>query len=287
MVGSASVALMVFMLAGPPEEEALSNRPASVSDRPVRRETVDPSFRPAAAVPVTPVPTDTGPAPGPLDPVDEVTPMTRVPRKISPATRPLGRTQRSTDDGDGETSPLPTTRSLAWWSTTGVGLFAVLLSIFLAGRVLKRAIPGAAIGETSGPIQLLHRSFLSPKHTVCLVRVGDRMLLVGVSGDRMQTLSEIHDPQEIDFIRGQLMQIRPRSTTQAFRDILSGRGQLSEATLKGSVAADEALAARPAEVSPARMEDHAVRKGEGTAFIDHLSSLRDQIARFKSKARET
>lgn len=217
----------------------------------------------------------------------------RKPITISPSTfkrESLSKRAKSSDESS--ETPLPPNKSLAWWVTTGIGLAVVLVAIFVGGKVARRIVPGAVVGDSSGPIQLLHRTFLTPKHTVCLVRCGDRLLLIGLSGDRIQNLSEIHDPQEIDFIRGQLMQIRPKSTTQAFRDMLSGRSQLEEA-LKGTgderdeVAPGPAFATKQIDDDASPAESAAAPVPRRSDFLDHLSALRSQISQWKSKAGAT
>ena len=219
---------------------------------------------------------------------EEVAPDGRKPITISPSTlKKEGLGKRLGKDEDPSARPLPPNKSIAWWTTTGIGLAVVLVVIFVGGRVARRVVPGAVVGESSGPIQLLHRTFLTPKHTVCLVRCGDRLLLVGLSGDRMQNLSEIHDPQEIDFIRGQLMQVRPRSTTQAFRDVLSGKSQLEEALKKPAGDREES---GPGPAFAMSKEDGATATADDVAaprkrdFMDHVSALRSQISQWKSKA---
>ncbi len=189
--------------------------------------------------------------------------------KLSPASQKSSASSRRPKEArDLSADNLSTGRSVAWWTTTGLGLAVVLAAIFLVGRFAKRLVPGAVVGESAGPIHLLHRTYLSPKHAVCLVKCGDRILMIGLSGDRMQTLSEIHDPQEIDYLRGELMQIRPKSTTQAFRDVFTGRTQLAEASTPVD---DDSTDAPASPIGP-------------RTFVDQISTLRDQISRWKARA---
>lgn len=272
MSGPLSAALALALLSGPPgEETATSNQPVSVSDRPLHLLKEDPEVTPAkAASPVTPTPM----------PSQEHATKPKAGIPIAPPTRKaLSRSGQTSEDG--ENAFVPSGRTVTWWTTTGIGLLAVLVAIYFAGRIMRRALPGSVVGDHHGPMQLLHRSFLSPRHSVCLMRCGDRMLLIGLSGDRMQTLSEIHDPQEIDFIRGQLMQIRPRSTSEAFRQLMSGKSQLAEAAAEMPEPAAPATQEATAEASDAPAEEPR------REFVDHLSSLRDQISRFRSRARST
>jgi flagellar biogenesis protein FliO len=50
----------------------------------------------------------------------------------------------------------------------------------------------------SGPIQVVGRSSLSTKHSACLLRVGDRVLIIGIGPQGPpSTLGEITDPVEL------------------------------------------------------------------------------------------
>jgi flagellar biogenesis protein FliO len=257
-----------------PGVDTESNRPISISPQRIDRPgDEDPRVSPRADLKVVPT---AGDRPSLASP-DAVAEMPTGPEssstgiKISPATRKSTLGQRSTKpDGDPSRESAASGRSFAWWTTTALGLGVVLTAIFLGGRVARRLVPGATVGETGGPVHLLHRTYLSPKHAVCLVKCGDRILMIGLSGDRMQTLSEIHDPQEIDYLRGQLMQVRPRSTTQAFREAFSGRTQMAEAQ---TPLAEEGASLSGESSEPA-----------GRSFVDQLSTLRDQISRWKARA---
>jgi flagellar biogenesis protein FliO len=268
-------------------EEVEANRPVTISPRsslPSREE----SDVPPAQLQVVPTagdrPTLSTPASlagGVRSNATVAEPEGSRPIKLSPSTRSSGGLAGGSAKGLKDRSSaemttadkLSTGRSVAWWTTTGLGLAVVLTAIFLGGRVARRLVPGAMVGEMSGPVHLLHRTYLSPKHAVCLVKCGDRILVIGLSGDRMQTLSEIHDPQEIDFVRGQLMQVRPRSTTQAFREAFSSRTQLAEASTPISV-----------EEEADREESRAGGDGSNRTFVDQLATLRDQISRWKARA---
>jgi hypothetical protein len=46
-------------------------------------------------------------------------------------------------------------------------------------------------------LRVVGRASLSPKHSAALIHVGRRFVLVGMSGDRVQLLSELHDADEV------------------------------------------------------------------------------------------
>lgn len=83
------------------------------------------------------------------------------------------------------------------WYRTGIGALAIVL-VLVGGAtwVVRRWLPTARAGE-SAVLRVVARTSLSPKHNLALVRLGHRFLLVGVSGDRVNTLCDVNDPDEV------------------------------------------------------------------------------------------
>jgi len=97
-------------------------------------------------------------------------------------------------DADGGTS-LPLSKPTPWYRTGFGALAVVLLLIGAAVWILRRWVPAARSAE-SRLVRVVARANLSPKHSAALVRVGRRFVLVGMSGERVNTLCEISDPEE-------------------------------------------------------------------------------------------
>jgi flagellar protein FliO/FliZ len=80
-----------------------------------------------------------------------------------------------------------------WWmgSVVAASALAVFGGVSLAS---KRFLPN----RESGPLQVVGRSSLSPKHSVYLLRVGDRVLIVGTGPQGApSTLGEVTEPAEL------------------------------------------------------------------------------------------
>ena len=79
-----------------------------------------------------------------------------------------------------------------WWVPTGItAALAVAGGVSIAS---KRFLPS---GDT-GPIRVVGRSALSTKHSVYLLRVGDRVLILGTGPQGApSTLGEVTDPAEL------------------------------------------------------------------------------------------
>jgi len=68
-------------------------------------------------------------------------------------------------------------------------------------------------------VAVLARTQLAPRQWICLVRCGRRILVVGLSGDSVTTLSEITDGEEVVEVLGLCEETRPDSASSTFRRI--------------------------------------------------------------------
>jgi flagellar biogenesis protein FliO len=96
-----------------------------------------------------------------------------------------------------------------------VGLFLLLVWLQRrtgAGRGLT--LPGEVL-ETLGRVRLNGRQEMH------LVRVGNKLLLLAVTAQGAETLTEITDPREIDRLSGICRHSRPDSISASFREILT------------------------------------------------------------------
>ena len=106
-----------------------------------------------------------------------------------------------------------------WWSTLG-GLAAVLALIFIAARLLRKNMPGAEAALPAHVVQVLGRKSLDYRHTIHLVRLGSRLLVLGSSQEGLRTLSEITDPVEVDCLAGSCKSSESPSSLRNFGDLL-------------------------------------------------------------------
>ncbi len=83
-----------------------------------------------------------------------------------------------------------------WYRNGFVALGAVLLLIAIVAWGLKRLGPKGQLGGSA--IRILSRSHLSPKQSLALIRVSDRVMLVGITPDRISHLTTFDDPVGVD-----------------------------------------------------------------------------------------
>lgn len=71
----------------------------------------------------------------------------------------------------------------------------VVVLIVALGWLLKRLGGGRTL-RSDGALQLIARANLSAKHQVFLMRMGERLVLIGAGPQGLSSLSEITDPAE-------------------------------------------------------------------------------------------
>jgi flagellar biogenesis protein FliO len=105
----------------------------------------------------------------------------------------------SAPNGDAERHPLQAAqlKPLA----TGAASLGIVLGLFvLVVLVTRRGMPGSAAALPRDAVEVLGRLPFVARQQVHLVRCGNKLLLVCVSGTSTHTLTEIADPEEVDHL---------------------------------------------------------------------------------------
>ena len=101
------------------------------------------------------------------------------------------RRKRATDETGRREVSMPSIWPALFSVIAVCGLFCLVL------YVLKKYVPGHRQLFNHPAVEVLGRTHLDQKRYVSLVRVGKRIVVVGVSPDEMRSLSEITDEEEI------------------------------------------------------------------------------------------
>lgn len=145
--------------------------------------------------------------------------------------RPLPRRPQTAGLATGNASPPEARRS---WVRTTVSLAGVLALIVLLAwgyRLMANnggRLPFAFRGRHPSLIEVVGRTSLSPRQSLCLVRIGPRLVLLGVTPDAVRSLDVIDDADLVARLMGQVMQQRPDSNTAAFAQCLERQAQAYE-----------------------------------------------------------
>lgn len=141
-------------------------------------------------------------------------------------------------------------------------LLVVLGLMFGALMILKRIMPNKLRVAGGSAIRIVARQYLSSKQSFCLVQVGRRVVLVGITGDSMTALCEMNDQEEI----GELAAKVERGRSSSFSTALSRFGADDDTS-------DDAPAA------PIR---RAPQKAAGPSAGETEKRVRDLVARIRA-----
>lgn len=140
---------------------------------------------------------------------------------------------------DGFKSRLPGSFSkLDSLTTAGAGLAIVVGLFFVCMWLLRRssgAKPGGLLPNEA--FAVLGRAPLTPQSFAQLLRVGNKLVLVAVSADGIQPLTEVIDPLEVDRLTGVCASGRGHGPAAEFQQVLA---QLAREPARGFLGAEAA-----------------------------------------------
>ncbi len=142
--------------------------------------------------------------------------------------------QRRPLDGRG------TTQSNVTWVVMS-SLAIVLGLFFLVVWIARRALPKSTTTLSTDVLDVLGRAPLGNRHNLQLIRLGRRLLLVSVTPDNAQTLTEITDPDEVNHLASLCQQQQPGSITGSFRQVLQQLGSQQPTPSRRSRGASNSL----------------------------------------------
>ena len=117
----------------------------------------------------------------------------------TPARTPISRSGVPPEEAD-RPSAAATLQKGAWTSGTAVLVIAAV-GVWLT-ILLRRKNPAAAGGLPAEAVEVLGRRRLDGRNSVGLVRVGGRVLVLGIGEGGLSTLCEVDDPAEVDRLAG-------------------------------------------------------------------------------------
>lgn len=127
----------------------------------------------------------------------------------------------------------------AWYRSGLVSLVAVLALIGALFWAVRKFMPGA-VTRAGGVMNVAARTALSPKHSVALVQVGRRrFVLVGISADRLTTLADMADADEVAELAGLTMGGSSASDRKFERELTQASRAFEPAELVEPAPADD------------------------------------------------
>ena len=146
----------------------------------------------------------------------------------------------------------------------GIALVIVLALIIAVSLLLRRFNPAARSLARGGGIQVLLRTSIGAKQSLCLVKVTDRLLLLGLSPNHIAALDSIDDPEEVAHIIGAVESGKPNSITGAFRS-----------TINNEIDAYDSITPVPQQTddTSGQLPQYARTQGELATLLDKVKGL--------------
>lgn len=104
-------------------------------------------------------------------------------------------------------------------------LLAVLVLIIALAVLWRRFNPGARAWTQAGCMQVLVRTSITPKQSLCLIKLGNRLLLLGISPNHIASVATIDDPEEITHLLGLIESRSANSISATFNGIINREKQ--------------------------------------------------------------
>jgi len=147
---------------------------------------------------------------------------TEAPAAETPQHTPLRLAPRS-DNARGAVGkpPKPAASVSGTLGTVGGSLAIVLGLFFVVVWCSRRFAPSGSAVLPKEAVELLGRTSFAGRQQVQLLRVGNKLLLVGVSAGGMEMLTEISEPAEVEHLLSLCRREQPGSSSAAFRQVLS------------------------------------------------------------------
>jgi len=109
--------------------------------------------------------------------------------------------------------------------SVGSTLLIVIAIFFILAIFLRKVSPQSSRPLPKEAFECLGRYCLTQKHQVQLLRLGNRIILVSVMPDSVNTLAEITDPDEAVTLLGLCRRLDTNSATEMFRKTVAGMSE--------------------------------------------------------------
>lgn len=129
--------------------------------------------------------------------------------------QPLGRSLDAASDE--EVIQAPT----GGWALSTLAALGVVIGLIFAARWAYTKMGGTVVARSSPVVEVLARTPVAPKNHVLLLRIGQRVLVVGDSSSGLRTLADLDDPEEVASLLQSVTADGERSVTKSFNALVS------------------------------------------------------------------
>lgn len=107
------------------------------------------------------------------------------------------------------------------WALSTLAALGVVIGLIFGARWLYAKMGGAVVARPSPVVEVLSRTPVAPKNHVLLLRVGQRVLVVGDSSSGLSTLADVTDPEEVASLLQTVSAHGERSVSKSFNSLVS------------------------------------------------------------------
>lgn len=150
-------------------------------------------------------------------------------RRLAPPSRDIVGLDPGRPNGQSDPLPFsfPNMNSLG---TAGAGLALVVGLFLLCVSLVRKGKPNPSTLLPPEAISVLGRIPLAARHFAYLIHVGTKLVLVAVTPDSVQTITEVTEPIEVERLMALCMKSSSRSTSAEFQRMLQ---QMSKEPARG------------------------------------------------------
>ena len=145
-----------------------------------------------------------------------------------------------------------------------IALALVLALIVVVSVLFRRFNPAARTLGRGGCMQVLLRTSISAKQSLCLVKVSNRLLLLGLSPNHIAALDTIDDPDDVAQIIGMVESRKPNSIAGTFRSTIDNEIETYDSIAPAGQETDD---------TSGRDGQYAHAQGELTTLLDKVKGL--------------
>ncbi|MEM8739355.1 MAG: flagellar biosynthetic protein FliO [Planctomycetota bacterium] len=107
------------------------------------------------------------------------------------------------------------------WLLSTLAALGVVIALIFAARWVYTKLGGQVVARATPAVEVLSRTTVAPKNHVLLLRVGQRVLVVGDSSTGLRTLANLDEPEEVASILQSVTTAGDRSVSKSFNSLVA------------------------------------------------------------------
>lgn len=159
------------------------------------------------------------------------------------------------------------------------GALAVVIGLIIIGRaMMRRFVPGAAVGTGKGVIETLARYPIGRNQSVVLIRIGSQIVAMNQTKDASQSILVISEPVEVAKIIGQIEGQDSNSIQTNFnRALANARMDLEAPDTMDVLEANRSVSVQGEDDLDTQLEEMAAAKRQLMELRAQVRSVRDNL----------